>query len=354
MKKWLKTHFIPHEGNGHRPHFLKKENTKQLIGVVLLFELVLFIIPSLNFSRVVRDLNLSAVLPSVLSELTNEKRLNTNLPPLSESDLLNQAAKLKAEDMASKGYFAHTSPEGKTPWYWIQAVGYNYTYAGENLAVNFVDSEDVTEAWMNSPTHRSNIVHGAYSEVGTGVATGMYKGEEAIFVAQVYAHPRRISTSIATYVETNPVPAQPAQGALTIETPVARPQVASPLTPAPQTAETVEVLGQTQTQSAHTQKPGVNRVTQETIKEFFQQAAASPRHTTNAVLYSVLAIMTIALLFNIFIKIKHQHADLILNGAVVMVVVLGLNLANIYISQTESIETSFLAYDSENHVLPQE
>jgi len=53
--------------------------------------------------------------------------------------LLEQAAQLKANDMAEKGYFAHTSPDGKTPWEWLKDVSYPFLAAGENLAVNFLD-----------------------------------------------------------------------------------------------------------------------------------------------------------------------------------------------------------------------
>ena len=295
MISWLKRHFIPHEGNGHRPHILHRKNAAQLVGVVLLFELALFILPGLNFAGFVNSLNLGAVLPGVLSTLTNEKRLAENMPQLLENPLLMQSAQLKAEDMATKSYFAHTSPEGKTPWYWLKQVGYSYAYAGENLAVNFVDSEDVTEAWMNSPTHRANIVSGAYTEIGTGIATGVYKGNNAVFVAQVYGRPALFNPSLL------PAAAQ--------------------------------------------KSAGLNRVVQETTR-FFQEAAATPRRTTDAVLFSVMGIITLALLFNIFIKIRHQHPDLILNGAVVMVVILALHIGNGYVSKDHGLETSFIAYNA--------
>lgn len=338
MKKWLKRHFIPHEANEFRPHFLSKQNTRQLIGIVLFFELVLFILPAFNFTQYVDELNLGAVLPSVLSTLTNKERAEQNLLTLTESNLLNEAAKRKAEDMASKGYFAHTSPEGITPWYWLQAVGYSYAYAGENLAVNFVDSEDVTEAWMNSPTHRANIIHGAYTEVGTGIARGVYKGNDTIFVAQVYGRPK----AVAQVVPINSTPASTQTPAPT------QPAVAQ--VPVAEVVPASSVLGETQAAS----KPSItNRVTQETVKEFFQGAAASPRHSANAVFYSVISIITLAILFNIFIKFKHQHTDLILNGAVVMIIVLGLHITNGYISQEKSVATSFMAFDSQNQVLEQ-
>ena len=47
------------------------------------------------------------------------------------------AAQAKADDMATKGYFAHTSPDGKNSWYWFKQAGYTFTYAGENLALDF-------------------------------------------------------------------------------------------------------------------------------------------------------------------------------------------------------------------------
>ncbi|MCR4279726.1 MAG: CAP domain-containing protein [Candidatus Zambryskibacteria bacterium] len=343
MINWFKRHFVPHEGNGHRPYFLHKKNATQLIGIVLFFELIFFVLPALNFVGFIHSLNLTAVLPGVLTSLTNEKRIDQSLPQLSENVILNQAAQLKAQDMASKSYFAHTSPEGRTPWYWLEAVGYTYTYAGENLAVNFVDSEDVTEAWMNSSTHRANIVHGAYTEVGTGVATGMYKGRQTVFVAQVYGRPRinpQPTTNPSTVLGASnpqPAPRAPAQPASVAQTQV--------------TAQTpsTEVLGEAapSVPAVSEEKPGINKVTQETVKDFFQTAAASPRHSTDAVLYSIMGIITLAILFNIFIKIKHQHPDLVLNGAVVMVVVMGLHLSNTYISQEQTLRTSFIAFEAE-------
>lgn len=190
MKVWLKQHFIPHEGNAHQPRLLERRNVTHLAGALLAIELVFFLGPTLAFPQFISTLNLSAVLPGALSALTNAERAGNNVPVLAENPLLTRAATLKAEDMASKSYFAHTSPEGKTPWYWFNLVGYQYAYAGENLAVNFSDSADVTRAWMNSPTHRANIIAKNYSEIGTGMATGTYKGNESIFVAQLFGAPR--------------------------------------------------------------------------------------------------------------------------------------------------------------------
>jgi hypothetical protein len=103
--------------------------------------------------------------------------------------LLTVAAQDKANDEATKGYFAHTSPQGLTPWYWFQQVGYNFDYAGENLAVNFSDSEDVTTAWMNSPEHRANILNTDFTQIGIAAAQGVYEGEPTTFVVEEFGTP---------------------------------------------------------------------------------------------------------------------------------------------------------------------
>src|SRR3989338_5878655 len=91
--------------------------------------------------------------------------------------------------MATRGYFAHTSPDGLTPWHWLDVVGNNYSMAGEHLAVNFFESDDVDQAWMNSPTHRANIVKEGYKEIGIGIASGVYQGRNTTFVAQFFGTP---------------------------------------------------------------------------------------------------------------------------------------------------------------------
>jgi hypothetical protein len=96
---------------------------------------------------------------------------------------------MKANDMATKGYFAHTSPEGLSPWYWFKQAGYDFVYAGENLAVNFSDSAEVDKAWMNSPGHRDNILNTKYTEVGIATANGMYQGRPTTFVVQEFGRP---------------------------------------------------------------------------------------------------------------------------------------------------------------------
>ena len=133
--------------------------------------------------------SLSAIYASVLATLANDDRRVDQVKELTISETLTKAAQLKANDMVNKGYFAHTSPEGLSPWYWFDLAGYDYKYAGENLAVNFADSVDVNKAWMNSPLHRANIVNKRFTEMGIAMATGTYNGREAVYVVQMFGTP---------------------------------------------------------------------------------------------------------------------------------------------------------------------
>jgi hypothetical protein len=172
---------------------LENKKLRFSLLIVLVIELGFLVFPILSTLDISSKGFTAAVLPSVLDQLTNQNRQAEKLSTLTVNPLLNKVAELKAQDMANKGYFSHVSPEGREPWYWFQEVGYQYENAGENLAIDFTESADVTKAWMNSPTHRANIVKGAYTEVGTGIANGTYEGKPTIFVAQVFGRPANTS-----------------------------------------------------------------------------------------------------------------------------------------------------------------
>lgn len=133
--------------------------------------------------------HVAAVISSVLIELSNADRTAQGLATLKVSPVLTAVAEAKAADMAEKGYFAHTSPEGKTPWYWFKEKGYTFAYAGENLAVDFYESSDVQRAWMQSPTHRANIVGTQFTEIGIATREGVYQGRPTTFVVQIFGTP---------------------------------------------------------------------------------------------------------------------------------------------------------------------
>lgn len=127
--------------------------------------------------------------PESVIALTNTEREKRGLAPLVQNDALHRAAELKAADMIKNDYFAHTSPEGLAPWHWIKASGYEYQYAGENLAVNFDSAEEQLSAWMNSKTHRENILNEKYTEIGIAVVRGEVKGKTSFVTVVLFGTP---------------------------------------------------------------------------------------------------------------------------------------------------------------------
>jgi hypothetical protein len=129
--------------------------------------------------------------PNVVKQ-TNDVRTKNGIGRLTLDPLLTRAAQAKAEDMAAHGYFAHKAPDGRMPWDWIESVGYQFLAAAENLAVGYPTDADLVSAWMESEGHRHNLLNQKYTDIGIGVARGKYKGQDTIFVVQMFGRPRTL------------------------------------------------------------------------------------------------------------------------------------------------------------------
>lgn len=125
--------------------------------------------------------------PVRVFEVTNSERKNNGSVILTWNDVLAKAADTKAKDMFLKQYFAHNSPEGKTPADLVSEAGYDYIKTGENLALGvFKDEDDLVKAWMDSPGHRENILNPKFRELGVAVVSGYYKGDKVIIAVQEF------------------------------------------------------------------------------------------------------------------------------------------------------------------------
>ena len=182
---WHKIHqwFIPHRDTHKKAHLISWE--------ALLIYVLFFIGLQVGFSVVSYTkpgiLGISANLDQKkLIELTNNEREKKGLTPVSENEALNKAAELKAKNMFEENYWAHFAPSGKTPWDFILGSGYKFTFAGENLAKNFYSSEDVVVAWMQSPTHRDNLLNANYKDIGIAVVEGILNGQKTTLVVQEF------------------------------------------------------------------------------------------------------------------------------------------------------------------------
>lgn len=203
----LKHIFIPHDENDFKPHIFR-----EVAVSAFLFVSVFLLGSSAGSSFFIHKTVLGAeIATSVLVDLTNEDRIAYNEKPLIRSSRLDKVAELKGQDMASKEYFAHNSPEGVTPWYWFRKVGYNFLYAGENLAINFTDSSEVEKAWLNSPTHRANIMNGEFREIGMAAVKGVYNNYPTIYIVQMFGTPSYSEPARAKSVSTSTQEKAPVQ-----------------------------------------------------------------------------------------------------------------------------------------------
>src|SRR3990172_67297 len=162
--------------------FMNSQNKNKILNQFKVVALsISFIIVGLVPQTVLAQISTNSIF-----SLTNSARLDNRVAPLSINSKLNQAAAAKANDMLAKDYFAHSSPEGLTSWYWFKLVGYNYRTAGENLAIDFEDSNTVFAAWMNSPSHRANILDPDFNEIGIAVMSGEFSGSNTTVVVQMF------------------------------------------------------------------------------------------------------------------------------------------------------------------------
>ncbi len=298
-------HFLPHKRNGYKPHIFRAASIALIIaGIVAIQGVYLaqikFVLPDTDF--------LASVLPAALTILTNDDRIANGDAPLTHNALLAQAAQDAANDMAAKGYFSHVSPDGKDPWYWLSLVGYDYRYAGQNLAVNFTDSSAVESAWMASPSHHANIVKPQYTQIGIGVANGVYNGQETTFVVQYFGTPELA------------LPEAQAQKSVVVTNALKKPSTKVATTTvvvkATTTAAVVKVLG--------AQAPAQMPVESSSrLKNFLTLVITSPTLTITCILSALAVIIAVLLIVAIVVKARVQYVEVIGGGLLLLLIVMG-------------------------------
>ncbi|MCJ0895972.1 CAP domain-containing protein [Rhodococcus sp. ARC_M13] len=125
----------------------------------------------------------AAITPNILEALVNTERTKAGKQPLVTDSALRASSCAKADHILSQDYWAHTSPDGVTPWTFIEKAGYRYTTAGENLAKSYPDEASLVAAWMNSPSHRENVL-GDFNDQGICQKTGTLQGKMTTVTVQ--------------------------------------------------------------------------------------------------------------------------------------------------------------------------
>lgn len=299
-------YFFPHPRNNHHPHLFGYTSLIAIATLIAVAEIgyvtqTKYVFLNTEF--------LASVLPSVLTDLTNTDRTDNGLAPLVRSARLDAAAQAAAEDMASKGYFAHIAPDGTTPWYWLDEAGYEYRYAGQNLAVNFTDSKNVQDAWLASPTHRENIMKPEYTQIGFGTATGTYQGQQTTFVVQFFATPPAVvATKLVMLGKSATVGTEP-----------------------PQLVATTSVLG-TEVEQAVPAALASFEEAMPVAEKKFVSLLASPFSTLETLLTILLGIVVSAFGFTMFMRGKLQHPKVVYAGSFLMLLISVTFLASVMLS----------------------
>jgi|SRR3989339_13727 len=160
---------------------------KEVLALSLFFILMgVFLLPKVAW--------LSSITEENIIKLTNNERSENNLGFLSVNELLTSAAYAKADDIMTTGIFQHNFGDRKFSA-WIKEAGYKYSYAGENLAIDFITGEGALKAWLDSPTHKQNIFNEKFTETGVAVVSGRFKSEDTILVVQMFGAPLAIAAT---------------------------------------------------------------------------------------------------------------------------------------------------------------
>lgn len=164
---------------------MNKKNVLTVIAIIMFLFSGLFV-PVTAAAAVIED-------HSIVTLMNNERH-KSGLKPLQSDQALVNSANDKALDMIERDYWSHETPDGQPPWQFFEQNGYEFVLAGENLAKHFNTPEGVVNGWMNSPTHRDNILKEGYSQVGVSVVSGMLGSQQTVLVVAHYGSPEQRKT----------------------------------------------------------------------------------------------------------------------------------------------------------------
>ena len=164
----------------------KNKNKNKSINKISFIMALFFTLTNIGQENIALGASISA---GEIISLTNNSRTEAGLHHLLVNEELVEAAKGKANDMFEFQYFDHNSPSGLTPWDFIRSTGYDYRYAGENLAIDFVTATSAHKALMESSSHRENILNSNYTEIGVVAIEGIFNGNKSIIIVEEFGAP---------------------------------------------------------------------------------------------------------------------------------------------------------------------
>lgn len=312
--------FHPGESNNFRPKVLHPDAMLMIVLVV-----AGALLSSVSFFRFAHPLGwvlgyASNIDVGQVVASTNQERQQQGLAALVYNATLAQAAQNKANDMFANQYWSHTSPAGKDPWSFIGAAGYKYRVAGENLAKDFANTGDMVRAWMDSPTHRANIVNAKYEEIGVAVVNGVLNGVETTLVVQMFGTPTTAKPALAQAPPaqvaapaeektTWPVAEQPPRAPAELAEQPAQP---GPTAPPPQATPTGLSIANFEAQRlGESQQAVIVPRVQAAGSEKFRFSVYSPTQLAKAVFLSLILLLTVTLIYDLFAIGQHHSLRLV-------------------------------------------
>lgn len=292
--------FFPRHSNNHKAKVLHPSSLAFLSFGLIAFQLLLHALPLSTVATHEEVLGYaSQISTSEVIRLTNEKRAQNGLPALTFNQLLTDSAKEKGEHMIQYDYWAHNAPDGTTPWYFFTKHGYNYRYAGENLARDFSSASAAVDAWMASTSHRDNMLSPKYKDIGVAVVEGDLSGNDTTIIVQHFGTTLSAAQSVTTaQAASNISPTKASVKAVITKVP-------SPsITPTEAISPTPELVLRNEPENQQPQLVSDNEPQTETatgIRAFF-----SKFETTKAISITVVSLLILVSIIDAFIVAKKR------------------------------------------------
>jgi hypothetical protein len=141
----------------------------------------------------------------IVSEI-NKERSARGLSALRLDSTLSASADRRSQVLVNLGSLIHVSSAPGTSWPELVEAGYINTYAGENLALGLETADALVREWMNSPSHRANILSPDYHDVGIGITRGAYKGaSQPVSYVVAFFSSERSGASLSVQMAPQPV-----------------------------------------------------------------------------------------------------------------------------------------------------
>lgn len=128
---------------------------------------------------------------SDIIQITNQEREKYGLSRLNYNSELARLAEIRVIDMKFQSYFDHINPQEEGLDYFAEKIEYDYQIIGENLAMDYFESQALIDAWLSSKSHRENMLKPAYEEIGIAQGKVQIDGQEKLITVMILGKIRR-------------------------------------------------------------------------------------------------------------------------------------------------------------------